>query len=406
VQRLLANGQPDSEFGGDGIIEIPDLAIFCSDGVLVFGPRADGGVIVGNEQTIVAVDAAGNIDPTFGVNGHLDVSELDPNGNLLMPDGGLLTPDGGLLFFRSGTLTGLGDTVFWKFDRNGQLDLDFGGGTGSVTADLGAAFQEEPSSREYIGQLALDPDGEHVVAQMSLSTGSSNYTQRRILCSGIVRLSIDGSLDDGFGRNGLTCLNITFGLIAVQSDGAPLFFADNSIHRLLPDNSPSPGFLSVASSINSFTRLSESGTATETTVVRVAGRDGAVGVNYATVVRPGLGYPATAGSDYTATSGRLDWADGDDSPRTVTVSILEDTIDEPSEIFGVEISEPSGGVQLIGAIMTAVISDDDEASTTPPPPPGGGGSASWATALALLGLLLIRRRDFWQRAACLRLHEK
>ena len=158
LQRLLANGQPDAEFGGDGIIEIPNLDI-CN-GAPVFGARADGGVIVGDGHTIVAVDAAGDIDPTFGVDGRLAVSEL-------AGASGLLLPDGGLLIFGSRTIRPSNDTVFLKFDRNGQPDLDFGAGTGSVTVDLGAELLGEPSARENVEQLALDPDGEHVVAQLN-----------------------------------------------------------------------------------------------------------------------------------------------------------------------------------------------------------------------------------------------
>jgi hypothetical protein len=312
LQRLLADGQPDTGFGGGAIIEIPDLE--SCNGASVFGARADGGVIVGDDHTIVAFDAAGDIDLTFGVNGHLAISELAQGGALLMPDGGLL-------IFGSDTGTGR-DMVFRKFDLNGQPDLDFGGGTGSIIVDFSAAFQEEPSRQESIGQLALDPDGEHLVAHLFLGA-SGPYPYNRVVCSGIVRLSIHGSPDDGFGRNGLTCLNITFGLIAVQSDGAPLFFAgdDNSIHRLLPDNSPSPGFLRVVEAYGS-NFLSESGTATVATIERLAGRDGAVSVDYATGRDPRYPYCpcATAGSDYTAASGRLDWASGDDGQRTVTAS--------------------------------------------------------------------------------------
>ncbi len=237
-----------------------------------------------------------------------------------------------------------------------------------MTVDLGAPL-DTPSARENVAQLALDPGGEHVVAKLSLSvSGGNGYG--RILCSGgIARLTIDGVPDAGFGRNGLTCLNTAFALIAVQSDGAPLFstWYDASIHRLLPDNSPSPGFLRIVEAYGS-NFLGESGSATVATVERLAGRDGAVSVNYA--AGRDHNYPycacATEGSDYTATTERLDWASGDDSPRAVIVSILDDSSDEINESFAVDIFEPGGGVQLIGASMTAVISDDDEAPPTPP----------------------------------------
>ena len=161
LQRLLANGQPDAEFGGDGLIEIPNLDL-CH-GASVFGARADGGVIVGDGHTIVAIDAAGDIDPTFGVDGRLALSELEWTRGLLLPDGGLL------IFGSSDEAASSYDTVILKFDRNGQPDLDFGAGTGSVTVDLGAELLGEPLARTYIDQLALDPDREHVVAQLSVS---------------------------------------------------------------------------------------------------------------------------------------------------------------------------------------------------------------------------------------------
>jgi uncharacterized delta-60 repeat protein len=399
LQRLLANGQPDTDFGGNGIIEIPNLDI-CN-GVPVFGVRSDGSIIVGGDgHTITAVDAAGHIDQTFGVDGRLNVNELAWARVLLLPDGGLLISGS------SDEAASANDIVLLKFDRTGQPDLDFGAGTGSVTVDVGADILGEPSALESVEQLALDPDGEHVVALMNIVHADGN-----IACSGIARLSIDGMPDAQFGRNGLTCLNFGFNLTAVQVDGAPLFFEgyNGAIHRLLPDNSPSPGLLRV---VPAGISISESDRTATVTIERVAGRDGAVSANYATGYRPpssGVGpdgdiyinaYSASAGVDYMATSGRLDWASGDDGQRTVTVRILNDRTREVPEWFGVNLSEPVGGVQLIAADSTIRIVDDgDESTVTPPPRTGGGGSVSWATLLPLLTLLLIRRRRDGHAAA-------
>ncbi|MET0168405.1 MAG: Calx-beta domain-containing protein, partial [Vicinamibacterales bacterium] len=252
------------------------------------------------------------------------------------------------------------------------------------------------------------PDGEHIVAQVSISRADGSN-----VCNGIARLTIDGTPDAGFGRNGLTCLNHGLALFAVQSDGAPLFGYEVSIFRLLPDNSPSPGFLQVVATGSA---VSESQGTVTVAIERFAGSDGAASLDYATAYRPPYSsrypYPyrvdsATAGSDYAATSGRLDWASGDDSPRTVTVRILDDDIHELRERFGVDFSGPGGGAQLIDASATFSITDDDEASSTPPPTDptdprdsGGGGSVSWATQLALLTLLFIRRRRVQHAAAC------
>ena len=80
-------------------------------------------------------------------------------------------PDGGLLIFGSSDeAASSNDTVFLKFDRNGQPDLDFGPGTGSVTVDLGAellgaAFRPRDTSINW-RSIRI---GEHVVAQLSVS---------------------------------------------------------------------------------------------------------------------------------------------------------------------------------------------------------------------------------------------
>src|SRR5688572_12980255 len=275
LQRLLDKGEPDAEFGGDGLIEIPNLDL-CH-GASVFGARADGSIIVGDGRTIVAIDAAGDIEPTFGVDGRLALSDLERTRGLLLPDGGLL------IFGSSDEAASSYDTIILKFDRNGQPDVEFGAGTGSVTVDLGAELLGEPLARTYIDQLALDPDREHVVAQLSVSLP----LEHRLPCSGIARLSIDGTPDAGFGRNGLTCLNFNFALIAVQGDGAPLFTTtyDGAIRRLLPDNSPSPGLLRLVATGSS--RLAESVGTVTVAIERLAGRDGAASVNFATVYRLG-----------------------------------------------------------------------------------------------------------------------
>jgi hypothetical protein len=95
------------------------------------------------------------------------------------------------------------------------------------------------------------------------------------------------------------------------------------------------------------------------TALRVGSSSGAVSVNYAT-----SNGTATAGSDYTATSGTLSWADGDTTPKTFTVSILSDTVAEPNETFTVSLSAPTGGVELgAPSIATVTILDNGSPGT-------------------------------------------
>ena len=83
----------------------------------------------------------------------------------------------------------------------------------------------------------------------------------------------------------------------------------------------------------------------------------AVTVNYATA-----NGTATAGLDYTATTGTLNFAVGE-TTKTITIPILPDQIDELPETFTVTLSAPTGGATL-GAITTATVTITDM-DTTP-----------------------------------------
>ncbi len=98
------------------------------------------------------------------------------------------------------------------------------------------------------------------------------------------------------------------------------------------------------------------GTVATITVERVNGTAGAVGVQYAT----GDG-SAAAGSDYTAASGTLTFADGETS-QTFTVQTTQDTAVEGDETFVLTLSNPTGGATL-GSPNQAVVTiqDDDTA---------------------------------------------
>lgn len=89
-------------------------------------------------------------------------------------------------------------------------------------------------------------------------------------------------------------------------------------------------------------------------VVRVDGVSGAASVNYATA-----NGSAVAGSDFTATSGTLNWTAGVGGPRSITVPILDDAGAESSETFTVTLSSPTGATLGSPATMTVTIADAD-----------------------------------------------
>lgn len=97
------------------------------------------------------------------------------------------------------------------------------------------------------------------------------------------------------------------------------------------------------------------------TVQRTGGACGAASVAYATS-SSGSGVQATAGSDYTAINGTLNWADNDAADKTFTVAITGDALDEADEIIGLGLANATGAA-LGNAGTTATITDDDALPT-------------------------------------------
>ena len=85
---------------------------------------------------------------------------------------------------------------------------------------------------------------------------------------------------------------------------------------------------------------------------------------------------ATAGADYTATTGTLTFAPGVTSQQ-INVPILADTAVETSETFTVTLSNPSGAT-LTTATATGTITNT--AATVTPPPTTSGGSVTYTVA--------------------------
>ena len=123
------------------------------------------------------------------------------------------------------------------------------------------------------------------------------------------------------------------------------------------DNETAPvGTLQFSSATYS---VNENGGSILITVTRTGGSSGAVGVSYAT-----SNVSATAGSDYTSTSGTLSWANGNTASKTFSIPIINDSVyGEGNETVNLTLSSPTGGATL-GSPSTAVLTIID---TTPAP---------------------------------------
>jgi len=110
------------------------------------------------------------------------------------------------------------------------------------------------------------------------------------------------------------------------------------------------------------------------TVTRTGGDNGAVSVGFAT-----SNGSAAAGSDYTANSGTLNWADHDDTAKSFVVAIIDDSAEETSETINLTLSAPGGGATL-GSPATATLTINDNDT-----PSGGPGTIRFTGATASVG---------------------
>jgi hypothetical protein len=124
------------------------------------------------------------------------------------------------------------------------------------------------------------------------------------------------------------------------------------------------------------------------TATRTGGTDGAVSVSYAT--SPGT---AVSPDDFAAAAGLLNWADQDGASKSFQVTIVNDTLDEPDEMFTASLSGPTGGAALGGvATATVTIVDDDVEQLLAIPTLGDAGKVLLGGLVALAGFALLRRR--------------
>ena len=93
------------------------------------------------------------------------------------------------------------------------------------------------------------------------------------------------------------------------------------------------------------------------TVTRSGGSSGAASVNYATA-----NGTASAGTDYTATSGDFTWADGNSDTKTITVPISDDSLADGDKYFTVQLSAALGA-SLGSTYFTTVTIVDNEIPT-------------------------------------------
>ncbi len=171
---------------------------------------------------------------------------------------------------------------------------------------------------------------------------------------------IDDTIVEGSEAVKLTLVGAAaYNLGAAGTETASVAIADNDI--LIP----TPGVFNFSNATYS---VNENGTTQTIAVNRTGGINVSASVSYGTADGS-----ATAGSDYTATSGTLNFLSGETS-KTFTIPITNDTLVEGNESVNLSLTNATNNASL-GNQKTAVLTIVDTTATPTPTPTGAGTGA-------------------------------
>jgi uncharacterized delta-60 repeat protein len=217
VARFMADGSPDASFGSGGQVSTLvrglsyDLAL-QEDGRIVLGgyvePVQGGGGFI----ALVRYNSDGSLDTSFGSSGVV-LSDLQGQARAVtvQPDGRILTAGFSFQVVRFNA----DGTIDTGFGSEGQISLPFG--------DYGWDSQAQ--------DILVQPDDKIVVAGGAWTTYDF----------AIARLNPDGSLDSGFGHDGMVTTDFNGGFdsimaLVLQPDGKLVAAGYGGPSHRLPDD--------------------------------------------------------------------------------------------------------------------------------------------------------------------------
>ncbi len=283
---------------------------------------------------------------------------------------------------------------FWRLNADGSRDLSFTD-PGAVTNTINA-IDLLPDGRiavagNFTGFSTISPVPMRNVALL-LSNGQVDltfqspvpdstieqihYHNGRLLISGyfanftnpvtaagrVARLNLDGSVDTSFVTG--SGANNRVSALFIGADGQLFLGGDftsfNGIGRnytaklLLNDGLGSVGFDPARVTVT------EEGRELELTVHRYGPADAAVSIDWAAaeIAEGGADTPANVGDDFAEAFGTLVWEAGDSTSRTITLTLLDDAEQEPTEVFQVVLSNPSGPVTAAANATIRLLDSD------------------------------------------------
>lgn len=384
VLRLNVDGSVDATFGNNGESPTVSFGNGCCGDYAVVAPLGGGGLAIYSDVphyldgvgTPVSAPVSSPLAGLFGVTEWHFAGKTDDHHEIYSG------ASGSSLFVAS-------------LLDDGSVDRAFGDtGLGVARLDM-APLAGVPAAASISAPdvVTVDRAANHIHVAASVSPWTY-----------IVRLRARGAgagqVDTSFGRGGVVRLPYLYAVsdMVEQSGGALVLNTIDGKSLRLAGSAGAAGHGAIGFAPFDLS-VGESDGSVTVTVSRVGGSAGAASVAYATTVPINSSQVATPGSDFTAVSGRLSWADGDGGDQQIRIPILQDTLAEPTEVFQVVLSDPSG-VLLTGVTQASIhINDDDVATASPAPTPGppttGAGAGASSGGGALDGWTLLALASLW-----------
>lgn len=247
----------------------------------------------------------------------------------------------------------------------------------TVQFSLSSSNGDEGSTPVNITITLSDTSAQNVTVDYAVTGGTAtgggdDYT----LASGTLTIAAEDTtgdvsmtvVDDGDGEANET-VEVTLSNPVYATLGA------TTIHTYTINDNDDPEL-----SVSDVSVAEDVGTAT-VTVTMTGTSSSAVSVDYAT-----SNDTATAGSDYTAASGTLNWSALETGDKTFTVSITEDPVDEPSETVNLSLSNEINAVLGDGLGILTITDNDPTPALSVADVSAGEGVGSAIVTVNMTGL--------------------
>lgn len=201
LSRIDSEGVLDSSFGyngrlssfGDIDINIVENVTSLSDGRLLLTGHTKHYLPYSQTNVLYRLLTNGDIDPSFGSNGKVQIGEFASSLEKI-PSELILLPDEAIVF--AAWLNDIKTLAVYKYLKNGQKDNSFGN-NGKVEFDFSSRFDWN----FYGSSSALQPNGKLLFGFQAIKTGDS------LQQGGVLRLNSNGSVDTAFGIDGIAEVN-------------------------------------------------------------------------------------------------------------------------------------------------------------------------------------------------------